>query len=375
MAELYRDFPWSVRIPNGETCVGRPCKLRLVAADSWTGSDGVERWMVIGAAEVKDDCHACSAIMGIGVFRLEAGSWRKESAAPAVARFGAWGVFQGKVTFLDGGVLGRVVMTEESGVGQGMIDSSAEIFVAANGGYRSSVIIPTSHDLGGYCDIKEADCRKRAADENYASTLSVQPGDDGTLRIVQTFAAAFPIPPATWIVDRTGAARQVGGGKASPGDGARERALVEAPASPAFGQGRADRVQYEAWFNGLQGDARAGAESWVGRRSLRAPGSCAPPPGQSVQWSSGCAAARTMLSPFDSRRKADPDYRRGWNSLQLVPHCAGQECRVPPHRHLRYCRPCPPHAGQTRLPSEPTHHTPSDAAHRHGGLAKTYKEP
>ena len=315
MAELYRSFPKSLGASSGDACSGSTCEPRLVAVDAWTGKDGVERRMVVGAAETKDCGHACSAIMGIGSFRLEAGLWRTVSATPAVTRFGAWGVFQGKVAFLDGGVMGRVVMTEESDVHQGVVDGVASIVVAVDGNYRSSIVIPTSHNLGGYCDIKEADCRKRAAEENYESKISVQPADDGTLRIAQTFISAIQIPPATWVVDKTGTVRQTGGGKASPGGSAQERAQVEAPASTAFDQGRADRVQYEAWFNGLQGDARAGAESWVGRRSLRAPGSCAPPPGQPAQWSVGCTAAREKLSPLDSRRKADPDYRHGWNSL------------------------------------------------------------
>lgn len=316
MAELYRNFPSSVRMPDGDACSGRPCEPRLVAVDAWTGKDGVEHRMVVGAAETKDCPHACSATMSIAAFRLEVGLWRTESATPAVTRFGSYGVFQGKVAFLDGGALGRIVVTEETDGGQGVIDGIAKILVAVNGSYKSSVVIPTSHNIDGYCDVgKDADCHRRAAEENYDTKLSVQPTDDGTLRIAQTFTAAFQIPPASWIVDRTGTARQTSGGRASPGDSAQERAQVQAPASTAFDQGRADRAQYETWFNGLQGDARAGVESWVGRRSLRTPGSCAPPPGQSAQWSSGCTAARERLSSFDSRRKADPDYRRGWNSL------------------------------------------------------------
>jgi hypothetical protein len=32
------------------------------------------------------------------------------------------------------------------------------------------------------------------------------------------------------------------------------------------------------------------------------------------QFISGCEAAKARLTPKDSKRKSDPDYRRGWNS-------------------------------------------------------------
>ena len=311
LTQLYADFPWSVHLPRGATCLRRSCKVRLAAADAWTGADGIERRIVVGVAEVKGDCHACEAILGIGVFRLEGGTWRKESLDPAVTGAGAWGVYGGEIAFIDGGSPGRVVRIEDSDMHQGVVDATASILTRVGGRYRRVLDIPTMHDLGGFCDVKEPECRKKAAEDNYTSRIMVEPSGGG-LRIAQTFTSEQPIPPAGWTVSAAGVSRQTAGGDASPGIGAQARALLT---NPAFEQGRADRGAYEAWFGGLQGDARAGAEFWAGRRSLRMPGNCDTPPGQSQAWSVGCTGARQKLAPMDGRRKADPDYRRGWNNL------------------------------------------------------------
>jgi hypothetical protein len=83
--------------------------------------------------------------------------------------------------------------------------------------------------------------------------------------------------------------------------------------SPAYEQGRADRQAWERWFAGLTGDFRAGADFWAGYRSARKPPSCSAS-GYSREFVEGCFAAKARLDPSDTRRKAEPDYRNGWNS-------------------------------------------------------------
>ena len=184
--------------------------------------------------------------------------------------------------------------------------------MVVNGSYKPVLLVPTMHNLGGYCDIKEIACQKRAQEENYESDLIITPDSNRSLRVNQTFTAAVAIPPASWTIDASGTATQTAGGKPDPGSNAKERATLP---NRAFDQGHGDRVTYEVWFSTLQGEARAGAESWAERRSLRTPGTCEPPSGQSPLWSTGCNAARQMLAPFDARRRTEPDYRRGWNSF------------------------------------------------------------
>jgi hypothetical protein len=85
--------------------------------------------------------------------------------------------------------------------------------------------------------------------------------------------------------------------------------------SRAFQEGQADRGAWEAWFNSQSGDYRAGAEYWAAHRSLRNPGSCTgSPPSTSGSWTAGCLAAQEKLTPWDTRRKTEPEYRLGWNS-------------------------------------------------------------
>lgn len=314
LEELYANYPWTVRLPTAETCVGRPCKVRLLADQTWTGSDGTEHLILVGAAEVKDDCHACLAILGIGQFRRSSPSdlWQKEVLAPAVDRIGGYGVFGGKVSFVDAGSLGRIIMLEDSGGGMGEFGSVARLFAAVGGKFKEVLLVPLSLSVDGTCELKESECRKRIAQSNYESKLAISVGEDQKLHVDQTFTAAIAIPPASWIIDDTGTSKQTAGGKVGPGSNAEERATLP---SPLYDQGRADRVAYEAWFSGLQGDIRAGAESWAGRRSLRSPGNCEAAAGQSPLWSTGCSMARQKLAPLDGRRKAEPDYRRGWNSV------------------------------------------------------------
>jgi hypothetical protein len=86
--------------------------------------------------------------------------------------------------------------------------------------------------------------------------------------------------------------------------------------SLAFRQGLSDRTAWETWLAGLSGAYRAGAEYWSGQRSIPKPGSCYGPTGQSLgDWTNGCVAAQQRLDPTDVRRKAEPDYKLGWNSF------------------------------------------------------------
>jgi hypothetical protein len=86
------------------------------------------------------------------------------------------------------------------------------------------------------------------------------------------------------------------------------------PSSREFQEGQADRRAWEAWFNGQSGDYRNGAEYWAAHRSLRNPGSCmASPPSTGASWTAGCSAAQEKLTPSDTRRRTEPEYRLGWN--------------------------------------------------------------
>ena len=90
------------------------------------------------------------------------------------------------------------------------------------------------------------------------------------------------------------------------GDGA---AKDEQAAS--FQQGRADRSAWEQWFAALTGDTRLGAEYWTAQRSKQQPGNCV----GTMEFQQACLTAKQRLALPDTRRKVDPQYWWGWNSL------------------------------------------------------------
>ena len=90
---------------------------------------------------------------------------------------------------------------------------------------------------------------------------------------------------------------------------------AEAQQSPSFQAGAADRAEYEQWFAGLSGDMHTGALYWATHRSIPKEAHCTSA-GDELQ---GCLAAQQRLTPIDARRRTDPDYRLGWNSVQTAP--------------------------------------------------------
>ncbi len=90
--------------------------------------------------------------------------------------------------------------------------------------------------------------------------------------------------------------------------------VPSADASPTFLAGRRARMDYETWFNGVSGEVRAGAEWWAGIRSHARRDHLTCETGTPL-WVAGCKQAQTVLASSDNRRRAEPDFRAGWNSL------------------------------------------------------------
>lgn len=102
--------------------------------------------------------------------------------------------------------------------------------------------------------------------------------------------------------------------RAAPQQAASAGTVPPADASPAFLAGRRARMDYETWFNSVSGDVRAGAEWWAGVRSHAQRDHLTCEVGTPL-WVVGCKQAQTVLASSDSRRRAEPDFRAGWNSL------------------------------------------------------------
>lgn len=78
----------------------------------------------------------------------------------------------------------------------------------------------------------------------------------------------------------------------------------------AYAAGLGDRTHWENWFRAQQGERRDGALWWSGERGKPHPGTCEGTP----PFVSGCLDAKAILTASDTRRRSEPDYRRGWNS-------------------------------------------------------------
>ena len=89
-----------------------------------------------------------------------------------------------------------------------------------------------------------------------------------------------------------------------------------APANASFVDGQNDRRAWEVWMAGLSGPGRDGAEWWAGVRSTQRPPTCRSVPGGSdpVAAAAGCDQAKIRLANSDRRRRAEPEYRAGWNN-------------------------------------------------------------
>ena len=112
-------------------------------------------------------------------------------------------------------------------------------------------------------------------------------------------------PSATATAQETAAPTSVASAKAA--------VTVVTTATPTYtasDDGTHDRRVWEGWFAKTSGAYRTGASWWAGHRSIANPG-CQSLQGDAAR---GCADAKVVLDPFDTRRTSDADYKAGWNS-------------------------------------------------------------
>jgi hypothetical protein len=99
----------------------------------------------------------------------------------------------------------------------------------------------------------------------------------------------------------------------------------------AFAAGREARASYEQWFASLpHGPYKDGATFWATNRSLKPTPSCATHDAP-ADWQAGCVSSNARLATVDFRRKAEKDYRWGWNSPrpQTIPSMAASATTTP----------------------------------------------
>lgn len=133
----------------------------------------------------------------------------------------------------------------------------------------------------------------------YQPGSALRPGGSPTARITPSppsYTTPTPLPNSTATA-------------AQPG--------VDLGSSPAFVAGHNARMAWESWFGGLTSDEHGGADWWASHRGTAARDrqTCESQFGMSQPWLIGCQQARQLLTLADQRRRADPIWKAGWNSL------------------------------------------------------------
>ena len=83
-----------------------------------------------------------------------------------------------------------------------------------------------------------------------------------------------------------------------------------------FSNGLTDRKQWESWLAGLTGPEKDGAIWWASNRNSPHHQTCTTAPSKDdATWEAGCMNAQLKLTPVDLKRRSDPQYKSGWNSL------------------------------------------------------------
>jgi hypothetical protein len=147
-----------------------------------------------------------------------------------------------------------------------------------------------------------------------SSSLIQTPGAESTLSNNPTPSSPTP-PPDDSSTDSSLPDSSMPAATPPSDTGAPAAASNQPPQVQSFAAGAADRATMEAWFDGLSGSFKDGAEFWAANRSLRLQPTCESQESNNPpDFYQGCLAAKARLDPIDVRRLSDPNYRAGWNS-------------------------------------------------------------
>jgi hypothetical protein len=99
-----------------------------------------------------------------------------------------------------------------------------------------------------------------------------------------------------------------------------DRGTVAAPVNPSiqsasFTDGLDERKSWEAWVTGLPADEARGAQWWAANRNVPNHGTCAAAAADDATFTAGCLNAQGKLTQIDLKRRSDPEFKKGWNSL------------------------------------------------------------
>lgn len=170
---------------NPQFCGRTACKLKLLAADAWQGEDGAERVLVVAGAEPPNPSHASAALLGMAVLRRRDGGWLLEAGSPSVDEIGEWGIAPPVATVLAGG-FGHGAVAAPQFTAQGVQLATWGLYVPIDDRIVKVLQLETAQDSAASCEAQDNVCRRRADAQDFSSTVSTEPTNDGGLDVVQT---------------------------------------------------------------------------------------------------------------------------------------------------------------------------------------------
>jgi hypothetical protein len=172
--------------------------------------------------------------------------------------------------------------------------------------------------LGGGIDLLNSDKLQRiqlVGNQGRNDTIALEKRYDCKSEVAQTIASNLTSKFGSATSQESSPRSQP---RRSPEQPAQPSASAEQPTqSSPYKQGWDHALTFQTWFDSLDNETREGAEFWAGARndrSQRTPLSCADGKGRtSAAFRKGCTGAKEILDVVDQKRKAQPDYRQGWN--------------------------------------------------------------
>lgn len=177
--------PGNPTYSNPQFCGRTACKLTLLAADAWQGEDGAERILIVAGAEPPSPSHSSPALLGMAVLRRRDGGWLLEAGSPSVDEIGEWGIAPPVATVLAGG-FGRGAVAAPQFTAQGVQLATWGLYVPIDDRIVKVLQLETAQDSAASCEAQDAVCRRRADAQDFSSTVTAEPANDGGLDIVQT---------------------------------------------------------------------------------------------------------------------------------------------------------------------------------------------
>lgn len=184
-------------------CGRAPCRVRLLAEDTWSDSVTGDHRLLVTAAEPRDDAgHVSEGVLGIGLFQKRGGRWTLKAGSSRVDAAGSYGAAP-DVEIVDAGGLGRGVVAKPGFTGQGMTEAEWVLYLPIRGRYRRVLRLQAALDHSGACQPSDTACLAN----DFSSDVRVNPARDGiTVSQVKTGPVIGPGPgrECRWHVSRSG---------------------------------------------------------------------------------------------------------------------------------------------------------------------------